>query len=225
LARRKLSSELIQSRSFRSVVVQKAGNELRHGPIGDNAIHLCVDMQRLFQEDTPWKTPWMDRVAPVVEAISREHTPSTLFTRFIPADHPGAGQGAWRRYWDQWAMLTLTHIDHGLLRLLPGLASLCPPATVFDKRTYSPWVDGKLHAILQLRDCQTLVVTGGETDVCVLATVLGAVDLGYRVIVVMDAICSSSDETHDAVMTVYGCRYSHQIETVTAELSLDEWHV
>jgi nicotinamidase-related amidase len=32
-----------------------------------------------------------------------------------------------------------------------------------------------------------LTVTGSETDVCVLATVLDAVDLGYRVIVVRDA--------------------------------------
>ena len=39
--------------------------------------------------------------------------------------------------------------------------------------------------------------SGSETDVCVLATVLDAVDIGYRVIVVRDAICSSSDEGHD----------------------------
>ena len=36
---------------------------------------------------------------------------------------------------------------------------------------------------------------------CVLATVIGAVDHGYRVIVVVtDAVCSSSDEGHDAML-------------------------
>ncbi len=50
-----------------------------------------------------------------------------------------------------------------------------------------------------------------------LATVLGAVDLGYRVIVVRDAICSSSDEGHDALLKVYHRRYSEQIETASAE--------
>ncbi len=44
------------------------------------------------------------------------------------------------------------------------------------------------------------MVSGSETDVCVLATVLDAVDLGYRVIVVRDAVCSSSDEGHDMLM-------------------------
>jgi nicotinamidase-related amidase len=188
-----------------------------------STVHLCVDMQRLFQEETPWKTPWMDRVAPVVTRIAREHARSTIFTRFIPADHPGAGVGAWRAYWERWSMLTLSCMDQDLVRLIPELAALCPPAMVFDKHTYSPWSDGRLHHVLSERKCRTLVVTGGETDVCVLATALGAVDLGYQVVVITDALCSSSDETHDAVMTVYGRRFTQQIEPMTSERLLDEW--
>jgi nicotinamidase-related amidase len=196
---------------------------LRLGPLDRTAVHLCVDMQNLFREETPWKTPWMSRVTPIVTAISREHAPSTVFTRFIPAERPETSPGAWKAYWRCWDRLTLRHIDPALLDLVPPLAKLCPPANLFDKRTYSPWPDGRLHAKLQERGCATLIVTGGETDVCVLATVLGAIDLGYRVVVVNDALCSSSDETHDAVMTVYGRRYSQQIEVVTSELVLDEW--
>ena len=69
-----------------------------------------------------------------------------------------------------------------------------------------------------------MIVTGSETDVCVLATVLGAVDLGYRVIVVRDAICSSSDEGHDALLRVYHGRYTEQIETADAESVLRRWN-
>ena len=68
-----------------------------------------------------------------------------------------------------------------------------------------------------------MIVTGSETDVCVLATVLGAVDRGLRVVVVIDAICSSSDEGHDALLTVYHGRFSEQIETATAEMILSSW--
>jgi len=50
----------------------------------------------------------------------------------------------------------------------------------------------------------------------VLATVLDAVDIGYRVIVVRDAICSSSDEGHDMLMRLYHTRYTEQIETADA---------
>lgn len=197
--------------------------ELKHGKIEQGAIHLCVDMQRMFAEETPWRTPWMSKVRPVVAAISREHASSTVFTRFIPAERPEDGQGAWRRYWRRWPQMTLNRLSADLVELLPDLASLCPPARIFDKTSYSPWIDGRLHEALQARDCGTLIVTGGETDVCVLATVLGGIDLGYRVIVVTDALCSSADETHDAVMTLYESRYGQQVETVTAERLLDAW--
>jgi nicotinamidase-related amidase len=49
-----------------------------------------------------------------------------------------------------------------------------------------------------------------------LATVLDAVDIGYRVIVVRDAIYSSSDEGHDMLMRLYHTRYTEQIETADA---------
>ena len=66
-------------------------------------------------------------------------------------------------------------------------------------------------------------ISGSETDVCVLATVLAAVDLGYRVIVVRDAVCSSSDEGHDMLMRLYHTRFSEQIETADAATILSRW--
>ena len=66
-------------------------------------------------------------------------------------------------------------------------------------------------------------MTGGETDVCVLGTVLGAIDRGFRVVLVTDAICSSADQTHDALMELYHSRFSEQVEAVTMEEVLDDW--
>jgi nicotinamidase-related amidase len=85
-------------------------------PPGAYAANLCIDMQNLFAPGGPWATPWMERVAPFVAALTQKHV-------------------------------------------------------------------------------NTLVVSGGETDVCVLATVLAAVDRGYRVILAQDALCSSSDHS------------------------------
>jgi nicotinamidase-related amidase len=54
----------------------------------------------------------------------------------------------------------------------------------------------------------------------VLASVLSAVDPGYRVIVVRDAVCSSSDEGHDMLVRLYHTRFSEQIEPADAETIL-----
>ncbi len=198
-------------------------DELRFGPLGQTAVHLCVDMQNLFARETDWHTPWMHRVLPNVERIARAHTAQTVFTRFIPVRNADEAQGAWRRYYERWSALTLDELDPDMIELVPSLAELVPPAQLFDKILYGPWIEGDLDRRLKDRGIDTLVVTGGETDVCVLATVLGAVDLGYRTVLVTDALCSSSDDTHDALMTLYRKRYGYQIETVTTDVALAGW--
>jgi nicotinamidase-related amidase len=76
---------------------------------------------------------------------------------------------------------------------------------------------------LRQREADALIVSGSETDVCVLATVLDAVDIGFRVIVVRDAVCSSSDEGHEMLMRLYHTRYTEQMETADAEAILSRW--
>jgi hypothetical protein len=68
-------------------------DQLRHGPLGDTAIHICVDMQRMFADSTEWKMPWLPRVLPKIETIVSAHPEKTVFTRFIPARRPRQGVG------------------------------------------------------------------------------------------------------------------------------------
>jgi nicotinamidase-related amidase len=180
-------------------------------------------MQRIFSAEGPWATPWMQRVLPVVVEIATRHPERTVFTRFIPPQRPQDMPGMWQSYYRRWQESTRERIDPALLELLPDLARFCPPAVVINKARYSGFAEPYLLAHLHERAADGLVVTGSETDVCVLATVLGAVDLGYRVIVVTDAVCSSSDEGHDALLEVYHRRYAEQIETAKAETVLGLW--
>lgn len=196
---------------------------LRLGPPGGNAIHVCVDMQRMFAADTEWKTPWFDRVLPNVVAIADRHSQRTLFTRFVPARSPGHGAGMWRRYYERWSSMTIESLGADMVELVPELARFVPPAMTFDKNVYSPWTGSDLHLRMRGKAIDTIVVTGGETDVCVLATALGAIDWGFRVILVTDALCSSADETHDAMMAVYLNRFGEQVECVTTGTLLAAW--
>ncbi|WP_274627688.1 cysteine hydrolase family protein [Arvimicrobium flavum] len=200
-----------------------AARGLVHGPLGGNCIHLCVDMQRLFGPGGPWPVPWVEKVLPAIEELTGRHPDRTIFTRFIPAVRPGEGPGMWARYYQRWAAATLSNIDPALVELAPSLARFVPPAKVLDKRVYSPWTEGGLDALLHGSTIDALLVTGGETDVCVLATVLGAIDRGFRTVIVTDAICSSADQTHDALMELYRSRFSEQVEAVTMEEVIDGW--
>ena len=193
------------------------------GPLPRAAVHLCVDMQRIFSTEGPWPTPWMERVLPTVARIAERYPERTIFTRFITPETPEEATGMWRRYYERWPHTTRREIDPRFLELMPPLASLVPPARVFDKPVYSAFAGHKLQEHLRERGADTLIVTGSETDVCVLATVLGAVDHGYRVILVTDAVCSSSDAGHDALLKLYRERYTQQIETADSETILSRW--
>ncbi|TWF49523.1 cysteine hydrolase family protein [Neorhizobium alkalisoli] len=180
-------------------------------------IHLCIDMQSMFAEGTPWQVPWMASVSPAVVEVAGEHPDRTVFTRFVPPESPEQVTGAWQQYYRKWEVMTLERMDRQLVEVVPELARFIPPARTFDKMTYSPWVDGRLHRILQAEGVGTLAITGGETDVCVLAAVLGAIDLGYSVKLLSDAVCSGADQTHDATLQLLGDRFSVQVEVLTSD--------
>jgi nicotinamidase-related amidase len=53
--------------------------------------------------------------------------------------------------------------------------------------------------------------------------VLDAVDLGYRVIIAADALCSVSDEAHDNLLQLFSNRFRQQIEVASSEAILKAW--
>lgn len=189
----------------------------------ENAVHLCVDMQRIFARGGIWETPWMERVLPFIVGIVARCPERTVFTRFITPAEPEEAQGQWRPYFERWRRATRNGPGGAQLELVPELARFAPPAAVIDKPTYSGFFRSRLAAFLSGKGVRTVIVSGAETDVCVLSTVLDAVNLGFRVVLVEDALCSSSDQGHDALMTMYRVRFSQQIDLVTGEELRDIW--
>ena len=126
------------------------------GPLTAHAVHLCVDMQRLFSSEGPWPTPWMDRTLPRMEEIAGHHPRQTVFTRFIPPRRPEDMPGRWRAYYEEWRSVTREHVDPRLLDLVPALAAYVPPAVVVDKPVYSPFTGWRLLALLRERKADAL---------------------------------------------------------------------
>jgi nicotinamidase-related amidase len=192
-------------------------------PLTSRTAHICIDMQRMFSADGPWPTPWLSKVLPQCLALTRHCPDAAIFTRVLTPETLEDAGGAWRSFYRRWPETTRIHIDPTLLELVPELAAFAPPATVFDKPVYSAFAGRKLVAHLQDRRIDTVILSGAETDVCVLSSALGAVDHGFYVVIASDAVCSFSDEGHDALLKLFSERFSQQIATAETAEILREW--
>lgn len=195
---------------------------LKH-PLGPGAVHVAIDMQRLFAEATEWCVPSIPEIAPQVLALARARPARTLFTRFVVPPSAGAAPGRWQIYYRRWADFTGERLPPEMLDLTADFAALASPTLTIDKLTYSAFESPDFEARLKALGADTLVVTGVETDVCVLATVLTAVDRGYHVVAVADALASSSPAGHRATLDHVLPRLDQQIEIADTATVLSAW--
>ncbi len=67
------------------------------------------------------------------------------------------------------------------------------------KHTYNCCEDKQTRAALQNIETRELIVAGAETDVCVLQSVLGLLDMGFQVFLMVDGIFSSDHDPAAAI--------------------------
>lgn len=84
------------------------------------------------------------------------------------------------------------------------MAELAPRADelVIRKHGYDAFAGTPLDAALRARRITSLVVTGTMTDICVLATVVGAFHREYRVTVVADGVATQWPEIQRATLDI-----------------------
>ena len=196
---------------------------LRFGAIGKRAVHACIDMQRLFAEGSDWSSPVVHTIEPKVSRIAAHAPHLTLFTRFLTPERAEDAQGQWQIYYRHWKSVLASNLGHDLLDLLPPLRRFVPPARVIDKYVHSAFEAPEFQQALDDLDADTIIFTGVETDVCVLATALTAVDRGYRTILVSDAIASSSPPGHRSALDDIYPRFDQQVELIDTNALLRAW--
>jgi nicotinamidase-related amidase len=196
---------------------------LKFGPVDAAAVHVCVDMQRFFAEGSDWAAPATFAVLPAVERLCAKDPARTVFTRFLTPARAEDAKGQWQVYYRRWASVLKNNLDPDMFDLLPPLRRFVPPAHVIDKWVHSAFEADDFQRVLDRLKPSALIFSGVETDVCVLATALTAVDRGYRTILVTDAITSSSPSGHDASLDAVFPRFDMQVETVSTDDLLKQW--
>jgi len=196
---------------------------LRFGAIGRRAVHAAIDMQRLFAEGTEWASPVVHAIEPRVSRITAHAPHLTLFTRFLTPERAEDAQGQWQIYYRHWKSVLASNLGSDLLDLLPPLRRFVPPARIIDKYVHSAFEAPAFQDALDELKADTIIFTGVETEVCVLATALTAVDRGYRTILISDAIASSSPPGHRSALDDIYPRFDQQVELIDTDSLLKAW--
>jgi nicotinamidase-related amidase len=101
------------------------------------------------------------------------------------------------------------------------------------KHTFNAAEEKQVRTALQNIEKRELIVAGAETDVCVLQSVLGVLDMGFHVFLMVDGLFSSEPEPHaalrrmyraGAVPITYKSLYYELVRTVDVEPLHHEWN-
>jgi len=177
--------------------------------------HVIVDMQRIFAEDTPWHTPALTEILPNVTALARAFEGRNHFAKFMVPAAPHHADGRWQNYYERWSMLTTQEMDAAMLDIVSPLEALVEPERLIEKPTYSIFkVPGVMEG-LRADGVETLIFSGVETDICVLAGLMEAVDAGFHTVVVGDAVGSSAPKSHAAILGHVLPRMPEQVDIMT----------
>ncbi|MEM7130277.1 MAG: isochorismatase family cysteine hydrolase [Chloroflexota bacterium] len=158
---------------------------------------LVIDMQKLFITDkkSPWSDPDMLELVPNIKALNMGvGAKNSLFTLFRPPVDWQDEHKSWRTYYYYSQKVTTEFLGTEAMEVIDDfMAEVGNPATkIASKKTASAFASPEFNAMIEKADPLFLVICGIETDYCVLATALDALNRGYYVVIPLDACASSA---------------------------------
>lgn len=196
---------------------------------------LVVDMQRGFVDpgeamEVPPARAMVPRLREVIDACREKQLP-IVFTEFVYSEripllvgqlhpeHRPAAPGAPRGF---------GHPSSNCLDGDPSANTIeafapRPDELVIRKHWYDAFAGTALDGALRARDVTSLLVTGTMTDICVLATVVGAFNREYRVTVVDDCVATLWPEIQHATLDIIGRAFGRRTSSAELLKTLASW--
>jgi len=171
--------------------------------VAAKAALVVLDLQRIFCDPASpaflpaWPASRLQCLA-LIDFFLKTGRP-VVFTRHIHQEKSGG---------------VLEHFFTRLIRptdpyseFAPEVQSYLEKAIVLDKDRFSAWSNARLAT--SLRQCNTVVLAGVQTQLCVLSTALGAADFSFVPVVVADACAAPNESLHVAALTVLAAGHAH----------------
>jgi ureidoacrylate peracid hydrolase len=192
---------------------------------------LVVDMQRGFLEPgAAMEVPEARGIVPVVAdllALFRRKGLAVAFSQFVYSPSAPLLVGELHPEHKPAVAGRLTGFGHPSSSCLDGDLSVevvpelapVPGELTVRKHWYDAFAGTPLDGALRARGVRSLVLTGTMTDICVLATLVGAFNREYRVTVVEDGVATLWPEIQRATLDIVRRAYGR---VVPAKVVVDE---
>ena len=106
---------------------------IKFGKIERETIHLCIDMQRIFLEPSPWFCPQGIEILEPILALIRHQPYNSWFSQFMTPNNSSEMENSWERYYEYWKPLTQDHLEKGMLDIHQGLFQESSTPQIFEK--------------------------------------------------------------------------------------------
>jgi ureidoacrylate peracid hydrolase len=196
---------------------------------------LVVDMQRGFVEaGHAMEVPPARQTLPVIRALLDSFRAAELpvvFTAFVYSpsvpllvgelhpEHKPAAAGAPRGFGRPSSCCLEGDASADLVDALAPRAD----EPVVRKRWYDAFAGSELDGVLRARHVSSLVIVGTMTDICVLATVVGAFNREYRITVVEDGVSTLWPEIQGATLDIIGRAFGRVVSSKSVIDTLASW--
>jgi ureidoacrylate peracid hydrolase len=171
--------------------------------------HVIVDLQNGFMEPgAPVEVPTAREIVGNVNRISaalRDCGGHNFFLRMTVNEESLSS-------WSNWFKHLLGPVDGAAIvrafaenahywKLWPELQALSGD-TLVNKTRFGAFVPGasRLHELLQMRNIDTLIITGTLSNCCCESTARDAMQMNYKIVFVADANAALSDQAHNATL-------------------------
>jgi ureidoacrylate peracid hydrolase len=171
--------------------------------------HVVVDLQVGFMaEGAPVEVPVAREIVPNVNAISKAVRGGGGICAFLRYTYDPDEKLQWTAWYD--AMVSPSERDKMSMSFAPDNPNFAlwseldvqPQDLVVNKTRFSAFIPGTcdLHALLQARGIDTLILTGTLTNCCCESTARDAQQMNYKIIFMADGNAALTDAEHNATL-------------------------
>jgi len=219
-----MHNSAIQPAVVRRITERRGALRVFSSLVPERTAHIVVDLQNGFMaEGAVAEIATARDIVPNVNLISSSVREAGGLVVYIQNTFDEIAVRTWPTFFDHFCSparrarmieaFTPGSFGHAIW---PGLEVL-PQDLRVQKRRFGAFAPGssELHAILQQRGIDTLIITGTATQVCCESTARDAMMLNYKVFFVEDGNATYNDDEHNATLSAMAHTFCDVIDTAT----------